>query len=488
MKLSYHTGSRILSVALLAGIWSVACSSDKTDTGGTADTTGGATVASSSTGGAKATGGTSAKATGGAATGGAATGGAATGGAATGGAATGGAATGGAPAGTGGAATGGVTSTGTSTTAGGAATGGVTGTGTSTTAGGAATGGTTSTSTSTSCPIVWDWEGTTADSWAHGDTETDVTLGVSTTQTVTGTQSLKATIPALTSAANPDGGAGGTSMTRTIQIAPAATANLLPGATITAHIWVPADAGGTTPATKTWVQMFMQSNSWANWDQSATVKATANGWTTLTLTVPAASKILPGGINKLGLQIGVSNGDTFAGGDIFIDSITVCGGTMTCTGTSTGSFDFETATGGWAASGTNADTVVALATDQHYGTTGTGSLKSAMTATPVATATAWTSRAIQLSNPQVYCGQTITYHIYADNVTNLDVQPYASINGWAYSAGTSVTLVANTWIDVTYQVPATVGFLGIQAIGLNIQNKSTTATFTGNVWVDQITW
>ncbi len=508
MKLSYHSGSRILGVALLAGIWSVACSGSNnnnttTTTGGTSSTSPTATGGKAGTGGAPATGGVTAAA--GAHTGGtssaatSATGGmaASTGGMAT---TTGGMATttGGMATTTGGmaTATGGVTST--STTAGGAATGGVTSTssatggmtngGTTGTAGSTSNGGTTAAAGSTSCPIIWDWESTTVDSWAADNTDT--TLAVSTTEEFTGTQSLAATLPALTSTANPDGGAGGSSMTRSIQITPATASNLLPGATVTAHIWVPADSGGST--TKTWVQIFMQSNNWANWDNSTEVTPTANAWTTLTFTVPAASRILPGGINRLGIQIGVSNGNSFAGGNIYIDSITVCGGSASCTGTTTGSFDFETAatvgsTGDWALNGTATDTVVSQSTAQHY--SGTGSMLVAMTAVPAAaSSSSWTSRQIQLTNPQAYCGQTVTYHVYADTIANLNVQPFAQIDNYQWSSGTATTITtADTWQTITFPVP-TYNFLGIQVLGVQLSNTSTTATYTGNVYIDDITW
>lgn len=109
MKLSYLTGSRILGVALLAGLWGVACSSDEGDD---SIGTGGAGVggkASTSTGGKSgATGGKSSTST---------------------------AKTGGAP-GTGGAvATGGASGTGTAKTGGASSMGGVTSTGTTRTGG-----------------------------------------------------------------------------------------------------------------------------------------------------------------------------------------------------------------------------------------------------------------------------------------------------------------------------------------------------------------
>ena len=122
MKLSYQTGSRILGVALLAGIWSLACSSSNSNNG------------TSSTGGSTGTAGSSA-------TGGSSTVGTHTGGlAATGGTHNTGGASSTSPA-TGGATTAATTATGGTTTAATSSTGG-------TTTSSSSTGGSTTTSTS----------------------------------------------------------------------------------------------------------------------------------------------------------------------------------------------------------------------------------------------------------------------------------------------------------------------------------------------------
>jgi hypothetical protein len=77
----------------------------------------------------------------------------------------------------------------------------------------------------------------------------------------------------------------------------------------------------------------------------------------------------------------------------------------------------------------------------------------------------------------------------ADNVTGLTVQPYASANGWVWFAGNAVTLTAiNTWTTVTFTLPTTINFLGLQAMGLQLSNASTTAAYTGNVYIDGVTW
>jgi hypothetical protein len=209
--------------------------------------------------------------------------------------------------------------------------------------------------------------------------------------------------------------------------------------------------------------------------------------------VPAATVVFPGGISQFGIQFGVSGGGSFAGGDIFVDSITVCGGTEGCSGTSTGSFDFETAGSpdSWAFKGDTAvtDTVVTQSGDQHYGSSGSGSLKVAMTAIPVApSATTSTTRLVELYKAKAYCGQTVTYHVMADKVTGLSVQPYTSANGWAFLTGTAVTLTAiNTWTEVKFTIP-TINFLGVQSVGLQLGNTSTSAAYTGNVYIDGISW
>ena len=485
MKAFYHTSTRVVGLALLAGLWVAACAPSNNNSSGSGGAKGGTSSSSSSskTGG---TTGTSSSQTGGntKSSSGGTTG--------TSSSQTGGdtSSSSGGTTSTSSSQTGGDTSTGTTTAVGGTGGGdsssstsssGGTGGGDSSSAGGGGT-----TAAGTGCQTIWDWEGTTVDSWAA---DTDVTLSVSTTQKVTGSQSLKATIPALTSSAATDGGTAATEAKRSISVTPpAATSNMWPGATVTVQVWIPA---GTTGL---WMHLYTQSNNWANWNDATVGTPTAGAWTALTFTVPAATTVFPGGINRFGIQLGVSGGGSFAGGDIFIDSITVCGGTQTCSGTGSGSFDFETAgaTDGWAFKGdtTVTDTPVTQSTTQHYGATGTGSLKAALTAIPVApSATGWTSRLVELANPKAYCGQTVTFHVSADNVTGLNVQPYASANNWSWFAGTGVTLTAiNSWTAVTFTLPATINFLGLQAFGLQLSNTSTTATYTGNVYIDGVTW
>ena len=409
MKAFHHSSTRVVGLAFLAGLWAAACVPSNNNASGSGGAKGGSSSSSSSskTGG---TTGTSSSQTGGntKSSSGGTTG---TSSSQTGGATS---SSSGGTTDTSSSQTGGDTSTGTTTAVGGtgggasssasSSSGGSSGDSSS---GGGSSGGTTS--TDTGCPIVWDWEGTTTDSWT---TDADVTLAVSTTQKVTGSQSLKVTLPAITSTG---GDAATTTMKGFYITPPPTTSNMWPGATITVHVWVP--AGTTGP----WMQLFTQSNNWSSWNSSTGVTPTAGAWTTLTFTVPAATAVFPSGINQFGMQFGVSGGGTFAGGDIYIDSITVCGGTQACSCTATGSFDFETAgsTDTWAFKGatTVTDTVVTQSTAEHYGTTGTGSLKVAMTAIPVAPAppaTGWTSRLVELGNPKAYCGQTVTYHVMAD--------------------------------------------------------------------------
>jgi hypothetical protein len=96
---------------------------------------------------------------------------------------------------------------------------------------------------------------------------------------------------------------------------------------------------------------------------------------------------------------------------------------------------------------------------------------------------------VELANAKAYCGQTVTFHVMADNIAGLNVQPYAATNGWSDSIGTAATLTAiNSWTEVKFTVPATINFLGLQAIGLQFGNTSTTATYTGNVYVDGVSW
>jgi hypothetical protein len=90
--------------------------------------------------------------------------------------------------------------------------------------------------------------------------------------------------------------------------------------------------------------------------------------------------------------------------------------------------------------------------------------------------------------PNLYCGQTLTFHVLTTNATGLDVLPFSQIDNWQWAAGTHSTIAAaNAWITVSYTLPS-INFLGLQAIGLNVYNTSASSPYSGDVYIDGITW
>jgi len=519
MKLIDRLNARVVGLTLLAGTWSVACGNSDTPNDGFADLTTGGTSAANTitggtgTGGVRVTGGAPPAAGGTATTGGTknATGGssASAGGtsATTGGTSTTSAATGGASTATGGASTpsggtstdvggtsntnGGTTATtgGTSSSAGGTtvATGGTSAVagGTSTIGGtSAATGGSVATggvsaagatdanggvpgtggSSSTSCPIVYDFE-TDVQGWT-GDT--GLTLATSTTNVVTGNQALKVTTGAI---------AVGAKISLTVN--PTTAANLWPGTVLTFHAMVP------TGVTNVWMQAFSQYNNWAGFDTAGNSAIALNpgGWTTWTYTIPDT---LPGGIQALGIQIGVNTGGSFAAGDIYIDSITACGGSAVCSGNGTGSYGWDTAgsVDGWSIDGNSSPADTAIAQSTTMPNSGAGSLQISFTSLPASA-----SRHIILNSPNAYCGQVITYKVYvpADFGAGIALQPFAVANGYVWDTGNSVTPTPGAWNTLTYTLPQ-IGPLGLQSLGFQIYSSSTATPYTGSIYLDDVAW
>jgi hypothetical protein len=370
--------------------------------------------------------------------------------------------------------------------------GGITGTGGSQAGGTSGIGGGSSTNPDAgeSCPSIFDFE-TDIASWAaaSGADGAGVSLAVSSVEKSTGTQSLKVTLPALTSAAAA-GDAGATTDKRSIQVTPTALMNLWPGAVVKLMVWAPADA------TNVWVQVFSQSNNWGKWDNTSYIPVSPASWKEISYTIPEGT--LPGGIQRLGLQIGVNGGGTFAGGDLFVDAVSVCddAANQSCAGSGTGSYGWETAgsADGWAVNGNpsaGADTAIAQSTAQA--SAGAGSLAVTFTSLPAAaSASAPSSRQVGIDKPNLFCGQTVTFKVWIPagaGAAGLKVQPFVhSDNFGKWNASDYSTVTEDGWSTVTYVVPSTINSLGIQRMGLNFSNTSTTAAYSGTAYVDAVSW
>jgi hypothetical protein len=393
--------------------------------------------------------------------------------------ASGGSSLGGSPSGTAGSATAGSTTAGSSTA--GNASGGVSGGGA-----GGATGGTAGASgggaggaagaggsagaggAGGAAPtIVYDFE-TDTQGWASSGEGVVVTTDAA--QKVTGAKSLKVTVPAL--AADAD-------------LSVAVTKPLFwPGTVLTLHVYSPAGADGL------WVQAFTQSNNWAVWDTAgnSAVGLVRGGWTTITYTVP---QTFPGGLQSLGIQMGVAAGGvTFAGGDFYIDSVSASGGVESCTGTGEGSHDFETTdVSAWSVDGEPppTDTALAHATDKPMA--GTGSLKVSFTALPGGTVAAPTSRRIRVLKPVAYCTQEVTLNVWmppgSEAIQFQGYSQYNNYDGWNAGAPPA-TITRDGWTEHQYTLPA-VGAGGLQLLGIQINNTAE-APFTGDIYIDDVSW
>jgi hypothetical protein len=222
-------------------------------------------------------------------------------------------------------------------------------------------------------------------------------------------------------------------------------------------------------------------------------------------------------LQVLGFQIGDnSSGTVIAGQTLYLDNITATGGTQTCAlATPTGLYDFETADGGTAALPTafgidgypsNANVALSPSTDQAFA--GTGSMKVAFTGLTSDTTGQLNTRNIFLDKANIYCGQTFTVHVFMPTGSEgLIFQSFAQYNGYSkFTAAGPSTITRNGWNTYQYTVPSDVGPAGLQRIGLQFINNgppavdggagdagtadggTTPSTFTGNVYVDQITW
>jgi hypothetical protein len=256
-----------------------------------------------------------------------------------------------------------------------------------------------------------------------------------------------------------------------------------PGTVVTLRVYSPAGTDGL------WLQAFTQSDNWAKWDTAGNVGVglTRGGWTTITYTVP---QTFPGGLQVLGVQMGVNLGAVaFPGGDFYIDSVTAEGGVESCTGTGTGSYDFEADTMSWTLDGdpAPADTTLAHATDQANG--GTGSLKVSFTALPGGTLAAPTARRIRIEKPVAYCAQEVTLNVWlppgSEGITFQGYSQFNNYDGWN-AAAPPATVTRDGWTQQKYTLPA-VGAGGLQLIGVQVLNTGE-AAFTGDVYIDDVSW
>ncbi len=264
-----------------------------------------------------------------------------------------------------------------------------------------------------------------------------------------------------------------------LTVNPTAAANLWPGTVLTFHVMTPPDA------TNVWLQAFSQFNNWSQIDTAGNSATTVipGAWTSWNYTVP---NTFPGGLQAIGIQIGVGAGGTFAASNVLIDSITACAGPSVCSGNGNGSFSWETpgSVDGWAIDGNSipADTAIAQSTEMYNA--GFGSLKVTLTSLPASA-----SRRIYVYGPNAYCGQVVTYKVYVPNDfgANITLQPFSNINGLVWDAGVAVTPTPGAWNTLSYTLPQ-ISSLGLQRLGLQIASTGTAEPYTGSIYVDDVSW
>ena len=264
-----------------------------------------------------------------------------------------------------------------------------------------------------------------------------------------------------------------------------------PGTVITFNAFLPA---GLDTAGGTYFQAFMQGNNFQiGFDTMGNSARTAvpGGLTTWTYTVP---NTFPGGLNRLGFQLGDNaGGTTIPAGDVYIDSITATGGVANCAiATPAGLHDFETSPLDGAVYQVDANNpaprpTLSQVTDRAF--MGSGSMKVSFAALPAPTGTEPTKRIVYIDKPNVYCGQTMTVHVFLPTGSDgMTFQVFAQYNNFGAFSGTGALIVSrNAWNSATFTIPTTVGPGGIQRVGLEFM-YSGTAAFTGDAWVDAISW
>jgi hypothetical protein len=120
---------------------------------------------------------------------------------------------------------------------------------------------------------------------------------------------------------------------------------------------------------------------------------------------------------------------------------------------------------------------------------GAGSWKVAFTGLPAPASGAQTSRRVYINGPNIYCGQVATVHVYLPPGSDgLTFQVFSNYNNYAQFGATGpASVTRDAWNSYAYTVPSNVGPGGIQRLGIQFL-WSGTAAFTGNVYIDDITW
>jgi hypothetical protein len=336
----------------------------------------------------------------------------------------------------------------------------------------------------------WAWDGVAG-----------ATVAASTDQHFDGVQSLKGTL-----ASAPE---GGTAPNNVLLFADNST--LWPGTVVTLHAFFPTGF----PTTGVYFQAYSQSNGFKLFDTNGnggTRTITPGSWSTWTYTIP---NTFPGGLQRIGFQMGDNTaGTTIAGTSFYLDAITASGGVQNCaTGTGTGSYDFEPGEAGAFTLDSNVfqidnnppnANVAAISASTDQASSGTGSWKVAFTGLPASTTGSANVRNVYINNPNIFCGQTATFHVFMPTGSDgVSFKIYVQYNAYAkFVSMAPASITRNGFTTATLAVPSDVGPGGIQRLGVQFSNDrgvpdggtgdggadAGTNDFTGNAYIDNITW
>jgi hypothetical protein len=139
-------------------------------------------------------------------------------------------------------------------------------------------------------------------------------------------------------------------------------------------------------------------------------------------------------------------------------------------------FSFETDTRAWTTGGDQISGV-ATSTAQHYA--GRQSMAVNFSGTSVGTSS------VDASYITLPPGTTVTFHVWVPTGSKIKtIEPYVSDYNWGWTSNPTVSFTAGAWNTLTLTVPST-AITPLNRLGLRF---TTSAAWTGTVYVDSIDW
>ena len=94
-----------------------------------------------------------------------------------------------------------------------------------------------------------------------------------------------------------------------------------------------------------------------------------------------------------------------------------------------------------------------------------------------------------IDKPNIYCGQTVMVHVWLPTGSDgMTFQVFTLYNNYGKNKFTGPTTVTrNAWNTYSFTMPTDVGPGGVQQLGVQFVYTGT-AAYTGNVYIDDVTW